>query len=29
MGVVAAGEAFAAQDFLMSLSPSYLSFEMP
>jgi hypothetical protein len=27
-GVVAAGEAFAAQDFLMSLSPSHLSFEM-
>jgi len=27
-GVVAAGEAFAAQDFLTSLSPSHLSFEM-
>jgi hypothetical protein len=27
-GVVAAGEVFAAQDFLMSLSPSHLSFEM-
>jgi hypothetical protein len=27
-GVVAASEAFAAQDFLMSLSPSHLSFEM-
>jgi len=27
-GVVAAGEALAAQDFLMSLSPSHLSFEM-
>jgi Saccharopine dehydrogenase NADP binding domain len=27
-GVVAAGEAFAARDFLMSLSPSHLSFEM-
>jgi hypothetical protein len=27
-GVVAAGEAFDAQDFLMSLSPSHLSFEM-
>jgi hypothetical protein len=27
-GVVAAGEAFAAQDFLMSLSPSHLSVEM-
>jgi len=27
-GVVVAGEAFAAQDFLMSLSPSHLSFEM-
>jgi hypothetical protein len=27
-GVVAAGEAFAAQDFLKSLSPSHLSFEM-
>jgi len=27
-GVVGAGEAFAAQDFLMSLSPSHLSFEM-
>jgi Saccharopine dehydrogenase NADP binding domain len=27
-GIVAAGEAFAAQDFLMSLSPSHLSFEM-
>jgi saccharopine dehydrogenase-like NADP-dependent oxidoreductase len=28
-GVVAAGAAFAAQDFLMSLSPSHLSVEMP
>ena len=28
-GVVAAGEAFAAQGFLMSLSPSHLSVEMP
>jgi hypothetical protein len=28
-GVVAAGEVFAAKDFLMSLSPSHLSFEMP
>jgi len=27
-GVVAAGEAFAAQAFLMSLSPTHLSFEM-
>ena len=27
-GVVAAGEVFAAQDFLISLSPSHLSFEM-
>jgi hypothetical protein len=27
-GVVAAGEVFAAQDFLMTLSPSHLSFEM-
>jgi hypothetical protein len=27
-GIVAAGEAFAAQDFLMSLSPSHFSFEM-
>jgi hypothetical protein len=27
-GVVPAGEVFAAQDFLMSLSPSHLSFEM-
>jgi len=27
-GVVAAGEAFAAQDFLTSLSPSHLSFEL-
>jgi len=27
-GVVAAGEAFDAQDFLMSLSPSHLTFEM-
>jgi hypothetical protein len=27
-GVVAAGEVFAAKDFLMSLSPSHLSFEM-
>ena len=27
-GVVAAGEVFTAQDFLMSLSPSHSSFEM-
>jgi hypothetical protein len=27
-GVVAAGEAFAAQAFLMSLSPTHLCFEM-